>query len=89
MIQAMKKRLFVILTIVFWSLQSAFGQIIYTEEDAGLNPRSGIKSDQLGVMVPMQGVDADQWKLAPLGNGIMLLAGLGGAYLLGKKRKKE
>ena len=70
------------------SLSSVFGQIIYTDEDAGLNPRQTTQTNELGVMVPMQNVDMDQWKIAPLGSGILVLAGLGGAYLLAKRRKE-
>ena len=40
-------------------------------------------------MVPMQGVSVDQWKITPLGNGFLLLAGMGGAYLLSKRKKSK
>ena len=88
MIQTMKKKFFVLLAILVLGLQPVFSQIIYTEEDEGFHPRQTSQTNELGVMVPMQNVDLDQWKIAPLGSGIMLLAGLGGAYLLAKRRKE-
>ena len=41
------------------------------------------------VPVPYQGGDGDQYFYAPIGSGMMLLAGMGAAYLLGKKKRKE
>ena len=38
-------------------------------------------------MLPQHGEDTNQ--PAPLGSGIVLLAALGGAYLVGKKRREE
>ena len=85
----MKKSLvIIILAMLIGSFAPVKGQIIYTEEDAGISLRTQSEAP-MGVMVPMQGADMDQWKIAPLGNGMLLLAGLGGAYLLSKKRKKE
>lgn len=84
----MKKRFIVLLTVLFLSLPSVFGQIIYTEEDEGYHPRQTTQTNELGVMVPMQNVDLDQWKEAPLGNGLILLASLGGTYLLAKRKKR-
>lgn len=85
----MKKSLvIIILAMLIGSTAPVKGQIIYTEEDHGTNLRQ-TTDGTFGVMVPMQGADMDQWKIAPLGNGMLLLAGLGGAYLLSKKRKKE
>ena len=88
--KAMNKRLIIILFAIILSVGSAFGQIIYTDEDEGLHPRSGSSSNELGVMVPMQNSNLDQWKeeYVPLTDGLLLLVGLGGAYLI-KKRNKE
>ena len=38
-------------------------------------------------LLPNHGLNADQ--PAPLGSGLVLLAGLGAAYLVGKKRREE
>ena len=38
-------------------------------------------------MVPEQNVTYDQY--VPVGEGILLLAGLAGAYLVGKRKKED
>ena len=85
----MRKRTCVIVIVLLMVAQSVMGQIIYTQEDVGTNLRAGGKSDQFGVMVPLQNSNLDQYQefYVPLGNGLLLLAGLGGAYLLKKKKK--
>lgn len=84
----MRKRTIVIITLLIMAVGNAFGQIIYTPEDQGTHLRQG-ESGTFGVMVPLQNVNYDQWKLefVPVGDGLLFLIGLGGAYLL-KKRKE-
>ena len=82
----MKKRTIILLVSMILAGSTAFGQIIYTNEDQyGSN-----RENEFGVMVPMQNVNTDQFKeeVVPLGNGLLLLAGLAGGYLL-KKKKEE
>lgn len=85
----MKKKAMVMVTVALLAMPSAMGQIIYTEEDEGLHLRDGSSSPSFGIMVPLQNSNLDQWKLGlvPVGDGLLLLAGLGGAYLLKKKMK--
>lgn len=64
-----------------------FGQIIITEEDPNHN-RAEQNNSNIGVMVLQEGVDYDQWKYAPLDGGVLLLAGLGAAYLAAKRKKQ-
>lgn len=85
----MKKYFLVIVITFLLSLTPLFGQMILTEEDAGINSRAGASSSSVPVMVPIQNVDYDQWEYAPLGNCIWLLAGMGGAYLIQKKRRQK
>ena len=86
----MKKRCSIIIITVLLSFTPLFGQMILTEEDAGLNSRAGSASTDLGVMVPIQNSNLDQFteEYVPLANGLLLLVGMGGAYLL-RKRKTE
>ena len=84
----MKKLCCVILITLSLSFTPLFGQMILTEEDAGLNPRAG-SSTSFGVMVPIQNVNYDQWEYLPLGNGALLLVGLAGGYLLKKNRRRK
>ena len=81
----MKKRMLTRMTVLLMAAGSAFAQVIITDEDVNHN-RATTSGEVVGVMVPMENVDNDQWKVAPLGSGILLLAGLGAAYLV-KKRK--
>lgn len=86
----MKKLCSILVIILSLNITPLFGQMILTEEDAGLNPRAGSSDpSSFGVMVPIQNVNYDQWEYLPLGNGLLLLAGLGGAYLLKKKRSQK
>ncbi len=85
----MKKLCSILVIILSLNITPLFGQMILTEEDAGINPRAGSATPGFGVMVPLQNVDYDQWEYAPLGNGLLLLVGLGGAYLLKKQRSQK
>ena len=87
-IEMKKSIVIIIIALLMGCFKPLSAQIIYTEEDAGLNPRAQ-STAPMGVMVPMQDVDLDQWKTVPLGNGFLLLAGLGGAYLFSKRSKKK
>lgn len=86
----MKKRIIALFTVLMMAVGPAIGQIILTDEDAGLNPRTS-SDGSLGVMVPMQNTHIDQWKVeyVPVGNGLVVLLGLGGAYLLKKRKDKR
>jgi len=84
----MKKFCCAILVTLGLSFTPLFGQMILTEEDAGLNPRATAPSTS-HVMVPLQDVDFDQWEYLPIGDGLFILAGLGGAYLLAKRKRKN
>ena len=88
----MKKRIIIIISIILLAIRPVVGQIIYTDEYAGIHPRAE-KDAPSGLEVPIQNISADQWmfQLTPTGDGLLLLLGLGGGYLLkktGDKRKK-
>ena len=79
-----------IMTIAIATMLSvpAMAQVFMDDEDLNQN-RGEMTVDEFGVMVPRTGVTYDQYKYAPVGEGILLLAGLAGAYLIGKRRKEE
>lgn len=87
----MKKRTIIFLALLLLALGNSFGQIVYTSEDQGTHLRQQTESGALGVMVPLQNANYDQFKLemVPVGDGILLLLGLGGAYLLKKRKDKR
>ena len=83
----MKKHCCAILIALCMSVTPMFGQMILTEEDNGLNPRATATNPPLDVMVPLQDVDFDHWNFSPLRDSLLLLLGLGGGYLLAKKKE--
>jgi len=60
-------------------------QVFLTQEDMENSLRAQAP-EEFVIPVPYEGGDLDQY--LPLGDGLLLLAGLGSCYLL-KKRKKE
>lgn len=82
----MKKTL-TIFTLLLALAAPLHAQVFIMEDDGDLNPRDPNGGIVFNVMVPSEDVSNDQY--IPLGNGLLLLSGLGGAYLLGKKRREE
>ena len=82
----MKKRLITMMFTLFMAVAPAIGQVIYLDEDI-TNLRKGRDGNELGVMIPLQGQNYDQFEYAPLGEGFLMLLGLGGAYLVAKRKK--
>ena len=80
----MRNKLVVILTVLLFTTGIMQAQVFIMDEDVESNIRLGEK--EFLVPVAYQGTDFDEY--LPLDGGWLLLAGLGGAYLL-KKRKKE
>ena len=80
----MKKRVLAIATALMLMAAPAMGQIFLSDEDE-MNYRLGTSSFDVSLPNYDNGLD----HFAPLGNGIVALACLGGAYLLGKRKKKE
>lgn len=82
----MKKRIVTIILAMFMTLGSAMAQVFIMEDDESLNPRDPNGEIVFNVMVNSQDVTNDQY--IPLGEGLLLLSGLAGAYLL-RKRKHD
>jgi len=78
-----------IMTIAIATLMAvpATAQVFLDDED--LNNRAG-SSEVPGAIIPEQDVTYDQFQpYVPVGEGILLLAGLAGAYLVGKRKKED
>ena len=65
----------------------AKAQVFLDDEDMSHSLRADATNDPDLPVIPELNVTYDQY--APLGGEVMLLGLLGGAYLLGKKRKDE
>lgn len=83
----MKKRILTLTAALLMTIGPAIGQVIITDGDVNHN-RTESDPTEVTVMVPTEGAFYDQYKQAPLGEGVLLLAAMGAAYLLGKKRYK-
>ena len=88
----MKKRIISVMAVLALMfvpgvIQPAQAQIlIMDEEEEEENERTNLEGDELELpAVPELGITIDQY--APLGGEILVLGCLGGAYLLGRRRK--
>ena len=82
----MNKRIVILFTALLLAAAPINAQILIMDEEFEGMDRTGYQD--FGLVVPYQGGDGDQ-QYSPLGNGILALGLLGGAYLLAKRKKKE
>lgn len=82
----MKKRIIAIIAITLLAVVPAMSQVFLTDDEMNFN-RNGEGGIEPGAVVPMENIEMDQF--LPLGEGALLLAGLAGAYLVGKRRKEQ
>ena len=81
----MMKKIMILLTVVFLSVGPLKAQVFIADDEFEGMMR---KSDpDFALVSPLQGFSSDQY--LPLGDGVLLLVGLGGAYLLRKRNKKK
>jgi hypothetical protein len=81
----MKKKIVTIVIALMLSSIPAMAQIFISDEDL---QNSRVGTTNLGMDLPGTYNSGEDW-YAPVGSGAVLLAGLAGAYLLGKRHKKE
>ena len=84
----MKKRWITAIITLFMAVTTAMGQVIYLDEDVN-NLRQSRDGNEIGAIIPLQDKPYDQYDLVPVGEGMLLLAGLGAAYLVGKRKKND
>ena len=77
--------------LVTMAVEPLNAQIFLQKDRGDISPRatSNGTTGKEWVIVPVQGMDIDQYAFTPTGSGIMLLAGLAGAYGIAKRRKKN
>lgn len=82
------KKLIMTIAIATMMAVPAMAQIFL--DDDNINTRNSKDPSAVGAIIPEQGVFYDQYQpYTPVGEGVILLAGLAGAYLIGKRRKEE
>lgn len=88
--KSMIKSIAITVVLVTMVVAPLTAQIFLQKEKTDISPRS-TKADanQEWIIVPVQGMDIDQYAATPLGGGAVVLAGLAGAYAIAKRRKKE
>ena len=83
-------RLIAVLVLLTATMGSASAQIFLQKDRGDISPRAtsnGLTGKEW-VIVPVQGLDIDQYAFTPAGSGVLLLAGFAGAYAFAKRRKK-
>ena len=89
----MKKRIISVMAVLAMlcgptMMQSAKAQHIFnTQEEMEKSLRGGVEDDLGSVTIQEDDVISME-NYAPLGSGILVLGCLGGAYLIGKRRKE-
>lgn len=82
----MKKRIITIVMSLFMAVMPAMAQVFIMEDDESLNPRNPDGNITFNVIVNSQDVNNDQY--LPLEEGVLLLSGLAGLYLM-KRRHRD
>ena len=81
----MKKRLLSVVAILLMAAGTTNAQVFVLENDEEISRMTPVPSDE--PFIPDMGETNDQG-YAPVGGGALILTGLAGAYLLGKKKQK-
>ena len=83
----MMKKVVKVMAMLMLLIASAPSKAQVFIQDEEFEGRGRVVYEDFGLTVPYEGGDLDQY--LPLGDGWLLLAALGGAYLVKKARKKE
>lgn len=78
------KKIMMTAAVLVAMMATATAQVFVMDEKEQSSRTPGTE-EEINLIVPIHGVDYDQY--TPVGGGVLLLAGLGGAYLLAKRKK--
>ena len=79
-----RRNAILVLLLMLLSVTTATAQVFIMDDEFEGTMRN--RSEDYGLIVPIEGLDSDQY--LPLGDGLLVLAALGGAYLIGKRKKE-
>ena len=79
-----RRNVILMLLLMLLSVTTATAQVFILDDEFEGTMRN--PTEDFGLIVPIEGLDTDQY--LPLGDGLFVLAGLGAAYLM-RKRKKD
>lgn len=82
----MNRKFVVLLTALLLMVGSSKAQVFIADDEFEGMMRK--QDPEFTLFVPHLATDADQ-SYTPVGSGVLLLAGLGGAYLLTKRKKQK
>ena len=82
----MNKKCMVLLTALLLMVGPSKAQVFIADDEFEGMMRK--QDPEFALFVPYVGSEADQ-SYTPVGSGVLLLAGLGGAYLLTKRKKRK
>jgi len=86
---SIKKGIALAIVLVTLLVAPLTAQVFLQKQKSDISPRATKTGNgQEWIIVPVQGMDIDQYNFTPVGSGVVVLALLGGGYALLKRRKK-
>ena len=88
--KSIKKGIALATVLVTMVVAPLTAQVFLQRQKSDISPRT----TQTGaghewIIVPVQGIDIDQYAATPIGSGVAIFTLLGGAYAFAKSRKKK
>ena len=81
------KKIYMLMIAALMLTMPLHSQVFQTQDD--LNTEVKGQWEDKGLVVPIEEEEEDDAKYVPVGSSLAMLAALGGAYLLGKRKKQQ
>ncbi|MCR5657917.1 MAG: PEP-CTERM sorting domain-containing protein [Bacteroidales bacterium] len=81
------KKIYMLMIAALMLTMPLHSQVFQTQDD--LNTEVKGQWEDKGLVVPIEEEEEDDSKYVPVGSSLAMLAALGGAYLLGKRKKQQ
>ena len=81
------KKIYMLMIAALMFTMPLHSQVFQTQDD--LNTEVKGQWEDKGLVVPIEEEEEDDSKYVPVGSSLAMLAALGGAYLLGKRKKQQ